>query len=523
MAVAGTAGAALSRRGGSVPSLLRSRWEALLGLLVAAPMLLAMFDLPAPRPISAVHTGYPVWQSRHLGLVSASPARDALRLWSGQRGPSRRDLAQGRRISVGDAAAARGPGSCSGADLSGLEAIILGCALLVFARIYGVPVLGQVLGVLQGMSQDPVLSLRHGRARASDDLLAALGLDDVARVPAHRRRVVWGAVGAVALVGGAAFGARPTRARLRTGFHEDEFFRASIAWATDAVVVAALGLPRRRRGARATLLAIGVSVEAIALFVVPEFAAPARRGAASLRSPPSAGTSARGPVLHARPDLTRLRLLLRARIVPRQQVPPEEYAQVRAPRLDPSRRSRASRRQGHQRVGTAAAPAWLPGRRRAVRARPRPSNRCPQRPRPDSGACSVGPSTWIYRLGGTLPYFGAPGCHHNIRAARESVSDMRAVDALSSARNLARGLERAGQRPADPHPSRRWTVPGRHRARRKSSGHVQLHAPGMSWAMIGLLCGCALLFVPTVRGWSAAAARATAHPDVGDWERRVKL
>ncbi len=75
----------------------------------------------------------------------------------------------------------------------GLKLVLLGWALLVFARIYGVPLLGQVLGVLPGISR--IQFYRYGTAALELPviLLAALGLDDVARVPAHRRRVVWGA------------------------------------------------------------------------------------------------------------------------------------------------------------------------------------------------------------------------------------------------------------------------------------------------------------------------------------------
>ncbi len=79
----------------------------------------------------------------------------------------------------------------------------------MFARIYGVPLLGQVLGVLPEISR--IQFYRYGTAALELPviLLAALGLDDLARVPAHRRRLVWGALAAIAVLAVAALSARP--------------------------------------------------------------------------------------------------------------------------------------------------------------------------------------------------------------------------------------------------------------------------------------------------------------------------
>ena len=73
----------------------------------------------------------------------------------------------------------------------GLKLVLLGWALLVFARIYGEPpLLGHIIGVLPGMSR--IQFFRYGTAALELPVivLAALGLDDLARVPAHRRRLL---------------------------------------------------------------------------------------------------------------------------------------------------------------------------------------------------------------------------------------------------------------------------------------------------------------------------------------------
>ena len=69
----------------------------------------------------------------------------------------------------------------------GLKLVLLGWALLVFARIYGEPpLLGHVLGVLPDMSRIQFFRYGTGTLELPVILLAALGLDDVARAPVYR-------------------------------------------------------------------------------------------------------------------------------------------------------------------------------------------------------------------------------------------------------------------------------------------------------------------------------------------------
>ncbi len=135
----------------------------------------------------------------------------------------------------------------------------------------------------------------------------------------------------------------------------------------------------------------------------------------------------------------------------------------------------------------------------------------------------VSPSTWIYRLGGSLPYFGAPGCI-TTSGARDSAR----VVCVRPSTLVRRETWLAGwSAQVDGHPTAIRRVDGLFQAVTVPAGSHRVTfsftPPGMGWALTGLLCGCVLLLVPTVRRRSASAARATAHPDVGNWERRVKL
>ncbi len=157
----------------------------------------------------------------------------------------------------------------------GLALIMLGFGVLVFARMYGEPpLLGHVIGVLPGMSN--ISFFRYGTSALvmTVVVLAALGLDDLARVPEHRRRLLWAAAAVIVVVVAAAFKARPLVDSFGTRFEHRTYFRVAIAWAALIPAVAvAIALLRGARE-RAALLAMLVAVDALALFVVPEFSAP---------------------------------------------------------------------------------------------------------------------------------------------------------------------------------------------------------------------------------------------------------
>src|SRR5438270_11371465 len=105
-------------------------------------------------------------------------------------------------------------------------------------------------------------------------VLSSLVLDDLIRTGARWQRVAAAAAGVLVVVAVAAIGARPVVHSLETQFHHDTWFRISIIWgALTAAGVAALAMLRSAR-VRAGALAALVAIDAVALFVVPEFAAP---------------------------------------------------------------------------------------------------------------------------------------------------------------------------------------------------------------------------------------------------------
>jgi hypothetical protein len=463
------------------------------GVLLAAPMLLAMFDYLRQADLGA-HAGSR-FGSRHLG-PSALPqlvlpyvygqvnAHPRAPIWVRVGGYLSVTLLLFAALGV----LAR--------DRRGLKAILLGCAALVFARMYGVPVLRQILGVLPGMAK--IQFYRYGTAALELPIiiLAALGLDDLARVPAHRRRLLWGALGAVAVVVGAAFGARPVVRAFGARFHENAFFWSSVAWATTiAVAVAAVAFIRSAR-VRATMLALLVSVEAIALFVVPEFAAP-RTARIDL-----------APVAYLRRHLGLGRFYTLGPISANygsyfglaslgiDDFPPKDYAQYVHSHLYPvasftgfprSRREVESELlhhlRGYRSVGV-----------RYVLTPPRHSL-------PESlktlRLVFRSPTARIYQLAGAAPYYRAPGCQVS-SAGPESVSVAcpRSTTLVRRETWFAGWSARVNGKPAHIHRIdglfQGVTVPaGSHRLT------FSFLPPGMSWAGIGLLAGCALLGLPT--------------------------
>ncbi len=140
--------------------------------------------------------------------------------------------------------------------------------------MYGVPVLGHVIGLLPGMSQVAFYRYATTSLELSVIVLAALGLDDVIRNPEHRRRVVWAALVSLALVAAAAIGARPLIHELGPRFARRPYYIGAVGWgiviALGAVAAGLMRNPRRR----AVLLVAVVCVDALALFVAPELSAP---------------------------------------------------------------------------------------------------------------------------------------------------------------------------------------------------------------------------------------------------------
>jgi len=160
----------------------------------------------------------------------------------------------------------------------GLKGLLLVWIVLVLARTYdSTHLLGQVLGVLPGMSQ--VAFFRYGSSslELAVIVLAALGMDHLAQPGLARRRMLLIAVVSLVVVAVAAVVARPLAHQLGSAFAQRPYFKGSVVWAAAIVIAggAVAALVRSAR-ARALLLAVLVVGDALVLFAIPEFSAPRR-------------------------------------------------------------------------------------------------------------------------------------------------------------------------------------------------------------------------------------------------------
>ena len=475
------------------------------GTLLAAPMLIAMGTYLTHADLGA-HTG------NHLGSLHLVPSALPQLLMPYVYGQVNADPHSVIWLRVGGYLSATllvlaalgllAPGR------RGLKLTLLGWGLLVFGRIYGVPVLGQVLGVLPEISR--IQFYRYGTAALELPviLLAALGLDDVARVPAHRRRLVWGGLAGMAALGVAALSAQPIVHSLGTRFPHRAFFHASIIWGTVTVVALAAVALVRRAQARALLLTVIVAVDAIVLFAVPEFAAP-RSTKVDL-----------APVAYLRRHLDDGRFFTLGPIAPDygsyfglasvsvDDFPPRAYAAFVHRRLDP-----VVGFTGFRPPGPSAAHELLrhlDGYRAAgVRYVLTPAGQpLPGSPR-GLGLVFRSPSTWIYHLAGASPYVGTAGC-----LTTSVVRDTARVTCAQPSTLVRRETWLAGwSAQIDGRPTTIRRVEGLFQAVTVPAGsHVitfSFTPPGMGWALPGVLAGCALMFVPTVRRRKFSLLRAT--------------
>ena len=383
----------------------------------------------------------------------------------------------------------------------GLKLVLLGWALLVFARIYGEPpLLGHVLGVLPDMSRIQFFRYGTGTLELPVVLLAALGLDDLARATAYRRRLVGVVLGVIGVVVVAALYARPVVHSLGTTFEHRAYFRISVLWGVLSVLAAAVVALMRDVRVRGASLAVLVAVDAVALFAVPEFSAP------------RAATVDHAPVTYLRQHLGEGRFYTLGPIAPDygsyfglasiavDDFPPKDYARYVHTRLDPvvaftgfRPAGRPSAQQellrhldGYRSVGVSY--VLTPARQSL-----------PQSPS-TFRLVFRSPTTRIYQLAGASQYFDAPGCQvtSSDRQSAEVTCPQRttltrretwlsgwsaAVDGQPTPIHRVDGLFQAIALP-----------PGRHRIT------FSFVPPGMGWAGIGLLVGCALMLVPTFAG-----------------------
>lgn len=156
----------------------------------------------------------------------------------------------------------------------GLRIVLLVWIVLAVARMYGEPpLLGHVLGVVPGMSRVGFYRYGAPALELAAIVLAALGVDGLVTNVIARRRVLAVTVGALLVVAVAAVGATPLVHEITDPSHR-YFSRGSVIWA--AVIVAAGLLAAILPGSRARrLLAVAiVCLDALVMFVLPQFSAP---------------------------------------------------------------------------------------------------------------------------------------------------------------------------------------------------------------------------------------------------------
>jgi hypothetical protein len=384
----------------------------------------------------------------------------------------------------------------------GLKLVLVAWGLLVFAHMYGQPpLLGHVLGVLPEMSRIEFYRYATAAFELPVIVLAALGLDDLTRAPGHRRRLAWGALVAIAAVGGAVLVARPVADSLQaTVRHGAGFFRASIAWAAlSAAAVGAIAIVRKAR-LRAALLVLVVVVDAVVLFAVPQFSAP-RAARVDL-----------APVAYLRRHLGDARFFTLGPIGPNygsyfgiaslgvDDFPPQSYARYVHSRLDPIAQFIGFRPAGPPSAKQELMRHLSGYRSAAVRYVLTPAGQPLRGSRRAFRLVFRSPTTWIHQLIGAAPYFSANGCRvtsqgrDSVRlVCRRSTTLVRRETwfagwsaQLDGRRTSIRRIDGVFQA---------VTVPaGSHRI---SFSFVPV---GMDWGLVGLLAGCALLVAPAARG-----------------------
>jgi hypothetical protein len=167
-------------------------------------------------------------------------------------------------------------GVISGRASRGLRILLAVAFIVTLSRMYGEPpLIGDPLSLLPGMSRVVFPRYAFGVLELITVLLAALGLDAFLRLAVTRRRQLAVAGVTLLVVVAATLGALPTVEKL-SGHHHSLFAAVSVAWAVGIVAaVAALAFVEASRVRLRTALAAGIlAVDAVAMFAAPTLSAP---------------------------------------------------------------------------------------------------------------------------------------------------------------------------------------------------------------------------------------------------------
>jgi hypothetical protein len=388
--------------------------------------------------------------------------------------------------------------------------IILGVwILLAFSRMYGqIPLLGHVLGWLPDMSKIAFFRFATPSLEFAMIVLAALGIDDLVKVPEHRRRLAWASAGVLVLVVLAGVEAHSLYAALVAAKGARAVFFVSLVWGAGIPLIAgALALRRRQLDGR--ILAGLLAVDALVLFAAPELSAPRT---VQLDLAPVA-------YLHQHLGLSRFATLGPfqpnygsyfglAEVNNNDNPTPEIFARYVTARLDryvrptlfvgtyggdrsplvPSPKQELLRNLAGYRAASVAYVLTLP------------DQGLPPNPSAYSLVART-PSTWIYHLTGAAPYFGAAGC--TVEADGRGAAT---VTCTKPSTLVRRETDLPG-----------WTAElgGRRLPIAREAGLFQsvnvpagthrivfsYSPPGILWALVGFVLGVGALVLGTIRGW----------------------
>jgi hypothetical protein len=158
----------------------------------------------------------------------------------------------------------------------GLRGLLLAWIVVMIGRIYGVPVLTDLVNLVPGLSRVAVFRYCTASVELAVIVLAALGLDDLVGRSRSNRRVAWLALGALAVVAVAAINARSLADQLGSAFSKRPYYAGAVAWGVLVLVLLVAALLWRDRRWRAPLAALIVVVDSVLLFALPSLSAPRR-------------------------------------------------------------------------------------------------------------------------------------------------------------------------------------------------------------------------------------------------------
>jgi hypothetical protein len=266
----------------------RNVWGSALGLLLAAPLIVAFLDYIANGDVGA-HGGN-LYASIHLpsaglsmlsmpyvfggifGLSQNDPTGTLGALWDNVGGYLTPSLVALAILAV-----------VGGVALKRDRWLRIGLGawiVLSLSTTFGIPVLGHVLELIPGVSHTAFYRYAPPSWELAAIILAAMAIDDLARSRATKQVVLTSTVITTAIVAASTVLALGLISQMVDAPHIHLYTYGSIGWAvivSAAILLAADGrtpMADRLRASGGALLAAAVAVEVLAMFIIPQLSAP---------------------------------------------------------------------------------------------------------------------------------------------------------------------------------------------------------------------------------------------------------